>query len=244
MRRQFPASIVENDLTFCRMLDHTGLQIIRNQSRHAALEPTEHRHISTQPGILPHIQSRLHERKPAEGQTRGEQIHARGRAGHRIQQLHRGSGNRSRSSAPPYDRPETRPQWRRRVALSFLQKRSYPIVSSPVIRHRSRYSRCSSFNVTPTRASSRCTTAQSGYAYTLSCSPRPGNRRTYTSASDMPATSSQLTPSRSAASLTAATPGHALRGYLPTGEPLRVKSQHELCLDLTYHLYLLLLPCE
>src|SRR5699024_1088261 len=85
------------------------------------------------------------------------------------------------------------------------QKRSYPIAGSPTAAVASRYSPCSSFSVTPTLAISRWTRSQSGWANTLSCSPRPGNNREYTSSSLRSATSSQSIPASSAASNTALT---------------------------------------
>ncbi len=69
----------------------------------------------------------------------------------------------------------------------------------------STYSPCKSFSVTPTRANSRWTRSQSGWANTLSCSPRPGNNREYTCSSPSSATSSQPIPAASAASGTAVT---------------------------------------
>lgn len=67
------------------------------------------------------------------------------------------------------------------------------------VRRASTYSPCTSFNVTPTRASSRCARSPSGCACTLSYAPRPRNSHVYTSASSISAMSSQQMPSRSAA---------------------------------------------
>ena len=57
-----------------------------------AAKEREHLRMRAQPRILPHIQARLHERIPAERQTRDEQIHLRDLSRCRINKLHRRPG--------------------------------------------------------------------------------------------------------------------------------------------------------
>ena len=106
-------------------------------------------------------------------------------------------------------------------AAYSLRNRSQPIQGLPARRHPSTYSPCRILNVTPTRANSRCTPAQSGRSYTLSRSPRPGNKSAYTSSSGLSATSSQPTPAVFAAPGVPETLCPAIPGDLAIARPDR-----------------------
>ena len=72
--------------------DYVPRNIIGHEPRDRAAKEREHLRMRAQPRILPHIQARLHERIPAERQTRNEQIHLRDLSRCRIDKLHRRPG--------------------------------------------------------------------------------------------------------------------------------------------------------
>ena len=70
------------------MADHAGLEVVAHQTWRGAAEPLVHRNVAPQPGVLPHVERRLHERVPAERQHRYEQVRLRNVAGDRIDDPH------------------------------------------------------------------------------------------------------------------------------------------------------------
>ena len=80
--------VVEHDLAVARMADHAGLEVVAHQTWRGAAEPLVHRNVAPQPGVLPHVERRLHERVPAERQHRYEQVRLRNVAGDRIDDPH------------------------------------------------------------------------------------------------------------------------------------------------------------
>lgn len=67
--------IVEHDLAFARMADHSGPEVVAHQTGRGAAEPFIHRDVAPQPRVPTHVGSRLHERVPAERQHPDERVH-------------------------------------------------------------------------------------------------------------------------------------------------------------------------
>ncbi len=237
MRGEFPIRVVENHLTLRRVLDHSRLQVVRDDPRNTPAEPVEHRRVRTQPGLLPHIERRLDERVPRERQRRDEQVDPRRLARDRIGQRHR--------LPRPVDLDRlsglvTHP--RRRADHQHV-----PLVglAEPVIAHR---------RLTPAPAGVDVLAVQQ-----LQRHPDPGELAMHLLPVRLPVNALVLTapgeqprihlrlleignvvpadpfPVGGIEHRRHRVPRHALRRDLPPREPLRAKPEHQLRLDPAYH---------
>jgi len=90
MRGEFPIGVVQHDLALARVLDHSGLEIVRHDPGGRTAPPFEHRHMAFKPGVLTHIQGGFDERVSRERETRDEEVDLAGVTGNRVGELHRG----------------------------------------------------------------------------------------------------------------------------------------------------------
>lgn len=72
MLSEVPVGVVEDDFPVGGVLDDSGFQVVAHDPRDAAAQGGEHRCMTVQPGILPHIGAGFHECVPAERKTGDE----------------------------------------------------------------------------------------------------------------------------------------------------------------------------
>lgn len=144
-------------------------------SRHQILKIPEHAHVAVEPRGYVHVAGRECERVVVERQA-AEDRHAFSVSPVTRSWIGTVTLAHSTLTLRPALRPTLGVTPRCRIWSAYsLQNWSYPMNGTFLVRHESKYSACSSRNVTFTRPSSRCTCSRSSCPYTLSTTARSGN---------------------------------------------------------------------